>query len=187
MGNKLFNFFYPIMKGLSILLYLIPTFILKILWKYLDIFPSYLGVGLRYIFALRLCKRIGKNVYFGEFVTITDWNKLEIGSNVSIHKDCYIISNGGIIIGNEVSIAHSSSILSVDHTWENKTLPIRSNPLKMMPINICDDVWIGCGSRILGNVTINSRVIVAAGSVVTKNIPQNVIVAGIPANIKKEI
>lgn len=187
MGKKLFNLFYPLMKILSYVLYLIPQFILKILWNYLDLLPGIIAVAFRYIFALRLAKKIGSNVFIGSFVTITDWKNLEIGSNVSIHKDCYIISNGGVLIGNDVSIAHATSILSVDHGWEDYNMPIRSNKLKLLPIKISNDVWIGCGCRILGNVTINERVIVAAGSVVTKDVKSKVIVAGVPAKIKKEI
>ena len=52
---------------------------------------------------------------------------------------------------------------------------------------IIDDVWVGCGCRILSGVTIGSRSIVAAGAVVNKNIPSRVMVGGVPAKVLKEI
>lgn len=94
---------------------------------------------------------------------------------------------GGISIGNDVSIAHNVSILSVNHSWTEQSLPIKYNPIISGPVVIGDDVWIGCGCRIMANVEIDNRSVIAAGAVVTKNVPSNTIVAGVPAKALKEI
>ncbi|WP_197408321.1 acyltransferase [Campylobacter iguaniorum] len=149
--------------------------------------PGIIGVGFRYIIALRLCKKIGKNVFFGRCVEVKNWENIEIGSNVSIHKDCYIDAFGGLSIGDDVSIAHNSSILSSEHTWDDIHTPIRSNPLERNPVKINSDVWIGCGCRILSGVTIGNRCIIAAGAVVITNIEPNCMVGGIPAKFIKQL
>lgn len=186
-GRDIFKVVYPIMRLLSYPLFLLPRFIINWLWILADLLPSILGVGFRYILALRLAKNIGKNVFFGRGVEIKNWQNFEIGSNVSIHKDCYIDAIGGLIISDDVSIAHNSSILTFEHTWENKDEPIRSNPVKLNSVKIENDVWIGCGCRILSGVVIGSRSIVAAGAVVSKSVEKNTLVGGVPAKLIKKI
>lgn len=186
-GRDIFKVVYPLMKLLSYLFFLLPRFIINWLWILADLFPGLLGVGFRYILALRLAKNIGKNVFFGRGVEIKNWQNFEIGSNVSIHKDCYIDAIGGLIISDDVSIAHNSSILTFEHTWENKDEPIRSNPVKLNSVKIENDVWIGCGCRILSGVVIGSRSIVAAGAVVSKSVEKNTLVGGVPAKLIKKI
>ncbi|MBC8484949.1 MAG: acyltransferase [Candidatus Cloacimonetes bacterium] len=130
---------------------------------------------------------MGKNVYFGRSVEIIDWKNLIIGSNVSIHKGCYLIADGGLQIGDNVSVAHYCSLLTTQHSYLDDTNSIRSNEIIMLPLTICDDVWIGCGSRIMGGVIIHERSIVGAGSVVTRDVPDNCVVAGVPAKKIKDI
>ena len=165
-GRDIFKVVYPIMRLLSYPLFLLPRFIINWLWILADLLPSILGVGFRYIMALRLSKSIGKNVFFGRGVEIKSWENLEIGSNVSIHN---------------------SSILTFEHTWDNKDKPIRSNILNFDSVKIENDVWIGCGCRILSGVTIGERTIVAAGAVVTKDIESATIVAGVPVKLIKRL
>ena len=186
-GRDIFKVVYPVLKLLSYLFFILPRFIVSWFWILADLLPSILGVGFRYIMALRLSKSIGKNVFFGRGVEIKNWQNFEIGSNVSIHKDCYIDAIGGLIISDDVSIAHNSSILTFEHTWENKDEPIRSNPVKLNSVKIENDVWIGCGCRILSGVVIGSRSIVAAGAVVSKSVEKNTLVGGVPAKLIKKI
>lgn len=186
-GRTLFAYVSPMLVIFSWLLYLLPAFLVRNLWVWLDLVPGLLGVGLRYSFALRLAKSVGKNVFFGRGIEVLGWDNFSIGNNVSIHKDCYIDAKGGLSISNDVSIAHGVSILTFEHTWENPDLPIRSNSCVFQPVTIKSDVWIGCGSRILAGVTVESRAVVAAGAVVVKDVPSRVIVAGVPAKVIKKI
>ncbi len=186
-GRDIFKVVYPMMKLLSYLFFLLPRFIINWLWILADLLPDLLGVGFRYILALRLAKNIGENVFFGRGVEIKSWQNFEIGSNVSIHKDCYIDAIGELIIKDDVSIAHNSSILTFEHTWKNKDEPIRSNPVNLNSVKIENDVWIGCGCRILSGVTIGERTIVAAGAVVTKDIESASLVGGVPAKLIKRL
>lgn len=186
-GRKLFTIFKPLINIIYIISNVIPRFVFIALWPLLDNLPKYLGIGSRYVFAKRLAKKIGDNVFIGRSVEIKNWQRLEVGSNVSIHKDCYLDALGGLVIGNDVSIAHASSILTFDHTWEDSSLPIRSNSCVLKKVIISNDVWIGCGCRILSGVTIESRVVMAAGSVVSRDVSNGVLVAGVPAKVIKSI
>lgn len=143
--------------------------------------PGMVGIGLRYAFALRLCRSCGDNVQFGPGVCVQCWENLSIGSNVNIHRQCYVDAWGGLRIHDNVSIAHASSIVAFGHTWADERVPIKYNPLVDLPIEIGPDVWIGCGVRVLGGASIGERSIVAAGAVVTKGQYAGGIFAGVPA------
>lgn len=126
--------------------------------------------------------------------------KIFIGDDCYVGDHSRIWSADSIIIGNNVLIAHNVNI------FDNDTHPIdkyerrddameiiwngtRNNysSLHCKPVAIGNDVWIGCNSIILKGVTIGEGSIVAAGSVVTKDVPENVIVAGNPAKIVKRL
>ncbi|OEC35429.1 Hexapeptide repeat of succinyl-transferase [Pseudomonas cuatrocienegasensis] len=186
-GRYLFRVAYPVLFLFSRFLYLLPRQLVRFFWCSIDLIPGFLGVGLRYAFALRLSKKIGHNVFLGRGIEVLCWERLSIGDNVSIHKDCYIDATGSLIIGDNVSIAHSSSILTFEHSWSDSSKPIKYNQSIYSPVSIGDDVWIGCGCRILSGICIGSRVVVAAGAVVTKNIPAGVLIGGVPAKVIKSI
>ena len=86
-----------------------------------------------------------------------------------------------------MSIAHGTSLISANHTWEDSTIPIKYNKMEEKEIVIADDVWIGAKVTILAGVTIESRCVVAAGAVVTKNVKEHTVVGGVPAKVIKEI
>jgi len=144
-------------------------------------------VFLRYIFILKLAKHIGINVKIDPGVIINNIENLSIGDNVSINPYCFLIASGGITIGSNVSIAHHTSIVSESHTWEDEDTPISYNPIVPTPVTIDDDVWIGCGVRIIGPCHIHSRSIIAAGAVVKGKIESHKIYGGVPAKILKNI
>ena len=145
------------------------------------------GLLLRYILLKNIAKKCGNNVSIHPNVYILNPENLEVGDNVSIHPMCYLEAFGEIYIGSDVSIAHSTSILSVNHTWEDKDVPIKYNKIESKKVIIGDDVWIGCGVRILAGSKIGNRSILAAGTVVTKEVNSNKIVAGVPSKEIKNI
>jgi len=145
------------------------------------------GYFLRFIFLRKIAKNVGINVKIDTGVIIDDTKGLEIGDNVSINPNCFFIAGGGIKIGNNVSIAHHTSIVSTSHTWEDDNTPIKYNPLIPSPVVIDDDVWIGCGVRIIGPCHIHTRTIVAAGAVVKGELEPYCIYGGVPAKIIKRL
>ena len=145
------------------------------------------GLLTRYILLKNLCKSCGNNVSIHQNVFIYGFENLSFGNNVSIHPMNYIDANGEIIIGNNVSIAHSSTLISTNHSYNDITVPIKYNPITYAPIFIHDDVWIGCGCRILSGVKIYSRSIIAAGAVVNKDVQAKSIYGGVPAKYIKGI
>lgn len=184
-GRSKFNKYKWIIMLIYTLLRWLPLFLKKSLWNVTDIFPETLGIVVRYCLLKGLAKNCGDNVFIGKGVEIKGWENMVVGNNVSIHNNCYIDASGGLKIGNNVSIAHQSSILTFEHTWGNNSIPIKYNPVIFDEVTIEDDVWIGCGCRILSGVIISTRTIVAAGAVVTKSTLKNTIVGGVPAKLIK--
>jgi acetyltransferase-like isoleucine patch superfamily enzyme len=129
--------------------------------------------------------RLGREVRIGRDVTVNDAAGLAMGNGVSIQERCYLSATGGITIGDEVSMGQGTSIVSSTHPFD--TSPIRRNPIAKAAVVIGSDVWIGMGASILGGVTIGDHVVVGAMSLVNKDIPSGVVVAGIPARQIKRI
>lgn len=148
---------------------------------------GYLGLLLRYVFLKNSAKKIGDNVAVKQGVYFFNVENLVVGNNVSFNPMCYIEAAGGIEIGNYVSIAHSCSLVSSDHTWFDDNVPIQYNKSIYRKIEIKDDVWLGCGVRVLKGSVINNRSIVAAGAIVVSEVFSNTIVGGVPAKEIKKI
>lgn len=145
-----------------------------------------LGLGIRYMFLKSIAKKCGDNVSIHPNVFILNLENLIIGDNVSIHSMSYIECAGELIIENDVSIAHACTIMTTDHNYSHPKLPIKDQGVKYEKIHIKENVWIGARSCILSGLTIDSGTIIAAGAVVTKSMPSNKIVAGVPAKVIKE-
>ena len=130
--------------------------------------------------------KIGKSseVLYG-VVCMTYGGSIEIGENCSINPYTVLYGHGGLKIGNNVLIAGHCLIIPANHKFDNLNIPISMQGETRKGIIIEDNVWIGSGCRILDGVTISSGAIVAAGAVVTKNVPRNSIVGGVPAKIIK--
>lgn len=107
---------------------------------------------------------------------------ITIGKNVFINFNCTLLDLGGITIADNVLIGPNVSILSEGHPVS----PIERHSLIPKSIYIKKNAWIGAGATILQGVTIGENAIVAAGAVVSKDVPDNTIVGGIPAKIIKQ-
>lgn len=107
----------------------------------------------------------------------------KIGKNVFINFGCTILDLGGVIIEDKVMIAPNVNILSEGHPISTKERQV----LTTGKIHIKKNVWIGANATILQGVTLGENSVIAAGAVVSKDVPDNVIVGGIPAKIIKEI
>lgn len=107
----------------------------------------------------------------------------KIGKNVFINFDCTFLDLGGITIEDGVLIAPKVSLLTEGHPIE----PENRHALIPKPIHIKKNAWIGAGATILQGVTIGENSVVASGAVVSKDVPDNTVVGGIPAKIIKTI
>lgn len=143
------------------------------------------GILVRYILLKSIAPRCGENVSIHSNVYLLSPNKISIGDNVSIHPMCYIDATGEIEIGSDVSIAHGATILSSTHNYSSVDVPIKNQGITLKKTMICNDIWIGAKATILYGVLINDGAIIAANSVVRRNVDRNRIVGGIPAtNLK---
>lgn len=112
---------------------------------------------------------------FGENITI--------GKNVFVNHACTFMDRGGITIEDNVLIGPKVNLITTNHPIN----PAERRATISQPIVLKKGAWIGVGATILPGVTIGENSIVAAGSVVSKDVPDNTIVGGIPAKIIKSI
>jgi len=133
-----------------------------------------------------LSQIIGKqleNVVVFTPIYINYGKNLNIGKNVFINFDCTFLTLGGITIEDDVLIGPKVNLITENHPLE----PQHRKGLIGKSILIKKNAWIGANATILPGVTIGENAVVAAGAVVSKDVPDNVVVGGVPAKIIKTI
>lgn len=129
---------------------------------------------------------IGEGSYIGRFAQLSPQNGfIKIGANCTIHPFCVLLGEGGITIGNDVRIAATTIIASVNHIFKDRNIPIWKQGMNAKGIKIGNDVWIGANCTILDGVTIGNGAVIAAGAVVNKDVEENSIVGGVPSRLIK--
>lgn len=114
----------------------------------------------------------------------TDCGKnIHIGKHVFINMGCKFQDQGGIFIGDGSLIGHNVVLATLNHAIS----PRDRSSMIPKPIHIGKRVWIGSNATVLPGVTIGDGAIVAAGAVVTKDVPENTIVGGVPASIIRRL
>lgn len=114
----------------------------------------------------------------------TDCGKnIHIGKQVFINSGCRFQDQGGIYIGDGALIGHNVVMATLNHSED----PRERGNLHPAPIHVGRNVWIGASATILPGVTIGDGAIVGAGAVVTRDVPENTIVAGVPARILRPV
>ena len=114
----------------------------------------------------------------------TDFGKnITVGKNVFINACCHFQDQGGITLGDNCLVGHNVVFATLNHGFA----PEERQSMLPAPIVVGRNVWIGSNSTILQGVTIGDNSIIAAGSVVTKDVPANAIVAGVPARFIRSI
>ena len=109
----------------------------------------------------------------------------KLGDYVYMNHNCVFLDAGGVTIGNHVLIGPNVGIYTPEHAFDPV---LRAQGYEIShPVTICDNVWIGGSVVILGGVTIGENTIIGAGSVVTHDIPANVIAVGNPCRVLREI
>ena len=152
---------------------LLPHYSLGYTWR---IPKAIRGLGARLYF-----EHCGKNVDIGKKAKVT--SKLHLGDNSGIGDGCYI--QGKVIIGSNVMMGPEVAIIATNHKHDRVDIPMNQQGQEDKQIEICDDCWLGYRSIICAGVKIGIGSIVAAGAVVTKDVPEYSIVAGVPAKVIK--
>ena len=109
---------------------------------------------------------------------------ISVGRNVFVNQNCTFYDLGGLDIGDDVMIGPNVSIITSGHPIEPSRRRAR---VVAKPIVIERNVWIAANAIIIGGVTVGENSVVAAGSVVTRNVPANVLVGGNPARVIRSI
>lgn len=114
----------------------------------------------------------------------TDFGEnISVGKNVFVNHACTFMDRGGITLEEEVLIGPKVNLLTTNHPLN----PAERRATISMPIVIKKKVWIGASATIMPGVTIGENSVVAAGAVVTKDVPANTVVAGIPARVIRNL
>ena len=125
--------------------------------------------------------RLGENSRVMPGLTVVRANNVHIGKNVVIMNNCLMMSAGGITIDDNALVAANAQLISNNHDLEEHMI------ITCKPIHLKRNCWIGAGATILPGVTVGENSVVGAGSVVTKDIPDNCIAVGSPARVVKKL
>jgi acetyltransferase-like isoleucine patch superfamily enzyme len=121
-------------------------------------------------------------IWSGPRVTmISGWGRMRFGDRCFVNVGSTIISVEEIVVGDDVAIATDVYIMDSDSHG------VEGRPHKQAPVRIGDGCWIGARAMILPGVTLGKRVLVAAGAVVTRDVPDDCLVAGNPARVIREL
>ena len=114
----------------------------------------------------------------------TDFGRhIHFGKHIYINKDVFMVDLGGIFIEDDVLIGPRAKLISVNHPLE----PAARHRLELKSVVIKKNAWIGADATILPGVTVGENAVVAAGAIVSKDVPPNTVVAGVPARVIKTL
>jgi acetyltransferase-like isoleucine patch superfamily enzyme len=146
--------------------------------------PFFLGKGLE----LKIEPR--GQIRFGRFVWIGDGTKIrchegavEIGAKTVMGQECTISAYQHVRIGEECVIADRAMFIDFDHGVVEVERPIRLQGIYKRDVEVGNNVWIGYGACILRGVSVGDNSVIGTNAVVTKDVPANAVIAGIPARI----
>lgn len=127
----------------------------------------------------------GENVWFEPPLHVSYGSHIHLAGPVYANFNLTVIDDGDVFIGARVMFGPNVTISTTGHPVEPALRP--DGTQFSAPVRIEDDVWIGSGAVILPGITIGAGSVVAAGSVVSKNVPPRVVVGGVPARILRPI
>lgn len=163
----------------SILLHILEIYVGMIL-RFL---PGIEGLLLRSLFYRALFKSAGGKLLIYPNVYIIFSHNISAGERVAINSGTYIDGRAGLTIGSNVLIGPNCVIATAEHGYKRLDIPMCQQPVEYGEIKIGNDVWLGATVFVRRGVTIHDGSIVAAGTVVTKDVPPYSIFAGVPGKV----
>lgn len=151
--------------------------------------PGQIGVIVRRGFYKCFLGAVGKKFTIGMFSRIQQPQAVFIGDNISFNDRAWIAANdknGQIFIGNDTIIGPNCIIHTGNHKYSNRELPIAKQGYEFKTVKIGNGVWLGSNVVVLQSVKLSDGAILAAGSIVTKNVEAFSIFGGVPAKKIKE-
>lgn len=128
-----------------------------------------------------LFAEVGEGSRVMPMVNVVRGNSVKIGKNVTIMNNVLFMAAGGITIDDNALVAANAQLISNNHDVHDHSI------ITCKPVHLKRNCWIGAGATILPGVTVGENAIVAAAAVVTKDVPDNTMVAGVPARVIKTI
>ena len=151
-----------------------------------DRFGTHCAIGRRVRFWGPVRVFIGNHSGLFDDVIVSGVGEIHIGDRSTVGHNSVLVSRERIEIGNDCMLAAFCYVLDVDHEFADTKTTIREQGLRIKPVIIGNDVWVGAGTIILRGVTIGDGAVVAANSVVTKDVSPHAVVGGIPAKVVKD-
>ena len=140
------------------------------------------------VYKLLGVNKIGNGkLYISNPIIVGSYRNLYLHSNAEINKNCFLLAKDRIEIGENSTLAYGVTVLTSANPHGPLNRLSKLYPAMSSPVIIGADVWVGANATILPGVKIGNFSIVAAGAVVTKDVPSGVLVAGNPAVIKKKL
>ena len=130
--------------------------------------------------------RIGRRVVYYPGIWIFTGRNLSLGDDVDLAKGVLITTDGGVSIGHRTLVGYGTLILSANHKIPAKPGRIFNAGHEKAAVTIASDVWVGANCTILPGMTIGEGAIIAAGSIVNKDVPPFSMVGGVPARVIRE-
>lgn len=133
----------------------------------------------------KIFKSMGKEVYVNAPFWCDYGYNTTVGDYLFVNHNCYILDGGKVTFGDHVFVGPDCVFTTAEHALDVQQ---RNEGLEVaLPIVIGNNVWIASNVTVLGGVTIGDNTVIGAGSVVTKDIPPNVIAVGVPCRVLREI
>ena len=155
-------------------------------------FYQYRGSGSKIYRSVRMDTPPYRSFHLGRYSVVESFccihnavGDVYIGDHTRIGIHCTVI--GPVSIGSHVNLAQGITVTALNHNFADTSRRIDEQGINTCPVVIGDDVWIGANAVILPGVTIGSHCVVAASAVVTKDVPDNTLVGGVPAKVIKTL
>jgi acetyltransferase-like isoleucine patch superfamily enzyme len=144
----------------------------------------FLGPGVKLQIGRHARVRFGRWTWVGHGTKIRcHEGEVRIGAKTVLGQECTISAYQHVSIGEQCIVADRVMLIDFDHNVSEVERPIRVQGIYKRDVRVGSNVWIGYGAQILRGVTVGDNSIVGAGAVVTKDVPANAVVAGVPARV----